>query len=644
MALLSLSDRPKMVPGELPVDEQAVAAGLGMGAHDRVEGGQQLVAPCAVPLVAATLGDVGGEPGVVVNGDQLVAHGAHRCGEPVVGVLQAGPHGVAADVGRLEHVEDGAHRRRLQEGDVGVPPAGPVHLAVDGEHLAALLDGGQHGVGLGHDAELAGECGLLVGGEGLVAEEDDVVGVQRVADARPLPRAPAGARCPRPEISAPMVGGEGVDAEGGGEGHGPIVPEPASVASTRPRDPPVSGSTRPAYIGPPTTTLHRQKGPSMSEDTGGLVLTPPARNYSPWYQWMTRLAATTHEDPLPERDPAGHAGLGGAAPGPPGRAPRARARGGPARPRDARVGGSATAIAGTRSSSTPRTPCRSPPTSWSLMPGWTSRPGPAVLACHGHGPGKTQVVGLEHTDMPNADYALQLVRRGYVVLAPDLRCFGERLDWNPEDHYACDTNLVHAAMAGWNPLAQNIWDLRRSLDVLEQHPLVDPERLGMVGISYGGTVTLFTAAVDSRVAASVVSGYFSSWAESHRMPWNMCGSQILFGMLGRLEHEDLGALGGATAAARGVRHRGRPLPVCGRQPSRCAVPGSSTSSWARATGWCTTSSRAGTSGTARKLCPSSTAGSASSQPETRDRADSLGGRRHFPAGGHGPGRMYIPTR
>ena len=151
-------------------------------------------------------------------------------------------------------------------------------------------------------------------------------------------------------------------------------------------------------------------------------------------------------------------------------------------------------------------------------------------------------VGLEHTDMPNADYALQLARRGYVVLAPDLRCFGERLDWNPEDHYACDTNLVHAAMAGWNPLAQNIWDLRRCLDVLEQHPLVDPARLGMVGISYGGTVTLFTAAVDSRVAASVVSGYFSSWAESHKMPWNMCGSQIMFGMLGRLEHEDLGAL------------------------------------------------------------------------------------------------------
>ena len=55
-------------------------------------------------------------------------------------------------------------------------------------------------------------------------------------------------------------------------------------------------------------------------------------------------------------------------------------------------------------------------------------------------------------------------------------------------------------------------------------------------------MTLFLAAWDPRVAASVVSGYFSSWAESHRVPWNMCGSQVLPGMLGRLEHVDLAAI------------------------------------------------------------------------------------------------------
>ena len=47
---------------------------------------------------------------------------------------------------------------------------------------------------------------------------------------------------------------------------------------------------------------------------------------------------------------------------------------------------------------------------------------------------------------------------------------------------------------------------------------------------------------DDRVAAAVVSGYFSSWAESHKVPWNMCGSQVLSGMLGRMEHADVGAL------------------------------------------------------------------------------------------------------
>lgn len=177
-----------------------------------------------------------------------------------------------------------------------------------------------------------------------------------------------------------------------------------------------------------------------------------------------------------------------------------------------------------------------------LVPRGRVRPGPAILAVHGHGPGKSQAVGLEETETPGGDYAHQLALRGYVVLAPDLRCFGERADWNPPDHYACDTNLVHAVMAGVSPLTQNLWDLARCLDVLEEHALVAPDRIGVAGLSYGATMSLFLAAWDARVAVAAVSGYFSSWQASHKMPWNMCGSQVLPGMLGRIEHLDLGAL------------------------------------------------------------------------------------------------------
>ncbi|MDQ1466770.1 MAG: hypothetical protein QOH10_1185 [Actinomycetota bacterium] len=185
-----------------------------------------------------------------------------------------------------------------------------------------------------------------------------------------------------------------------------------------------------------------------------------------------------------------------------------------------------------------------------LVPHARTEPGPAVLAIHGHGAGKSMVCGLDEgrdelrdeITEQHGDYAHQLACRGFVVLAPDLRGFGERADWNPPDRYQCDWNLVSATLAGANPLTQNLWDMQRSLDVLAQHPLVDPQRIGAAGLSYGGTATLFLAALDERVKAAVVSGYFSSWAAAHRVPWNMCGSQIASGLLGRLEHVDLGAL------------------------------------------------------------------------------------------------------
>jgi len=178
-----------------------------------------------------------------------------------------------------------------------------------------------------------------------------------------------------------------------------------------------------------------------------------------------------------------------------------------------------------------------------LVPKDRSEPGPAILAIHGHGPGKARICGvLEEEHDEGAPYADQLASEGYVVLAPDLRGFGERSDWMPDDKYHCDWDLVCAAMAGVVPHQRNLWDLQRSLDVLAAHPLVDPGRIGAAGLSYGATCTLFLAALDERVRAAAVSCYLSSWRAAHRVPWNMCGSQILPGQIGTLEHLDVASL------------------------------------------------------------------------------------------------------
>ena len=170
-----------------------------------------------------------------------------------------------------------------------------------------------------------------------------------------------------------------------------------------------------------------------------------------------------------------------------------------------------------------------------------SAPGPAVLAIHGHGPGKARVCGVEQGG-DGDDYAHVLASLGYVVLAPDLRGFGERSEWMPEGIYHCDWDLVCATMAGVVPLERNLWDLSRALDLLCAHALVDPTRVAAVGLSYGATCTLLLTALDARVRVAIVSGYLSSWRAAHTVPWNMCGSQVMPGQLGAIEHLDIAAL------------------------------------------------------------------------------------------------------
>ena len=271
-----------------------------------------------------------------------------------------------------------------------------------------------------------------------------------------------------------------------------------------------------------------------------------SRNLSPWAQWQLKLVATEVRDPIPPGDTSGDLVAW---------RDRCRVRldallaPWPERvPLDLEVLESVDCGPYRRDRVVFDTEATMSVPAYLLVPNDRVEPGPAVLAQHGHGPGKSEVCGLDDAESRaaiiehNGDYAHQLARRGYVVLAPDLRCFGERADWSPPEKYLCDLNLVHAYADGISPLTQNLWDLARAIDVLSAHPLVDPTRVGMVGLSYGATCTLFLAAIDERIRACVVSGYFSSWKAAHRVPWNLCGSQVLPGMLGELEHVDLAAL------------------------------------------------------------------------------------------------------
>ena len=162
---------------------------------------------------------------------------------------------------------------------------------------------------------------------------------------------------------------------------------------------------------------------------------------------------------------------------------------------------------------------------------------PGVVCCHGHGNACEQLVGLDRQGRPiltsHREIARRLARHGYVTIAPDWRVFGERAE--PPERLPlwaniCDAAHLAAEHFGFNLLTLDIWDAMKTVDYLVSRPEVDPSRLGCVGKSFGGTMSLHLAANDRRIRGACVSGYFAGTGDSLR-DLNTCGSQTLPGLL-----------------------------------------------------------------------------------------------------------------
>ena len=62
-------------------------------------------------------------------------------------------------------------------------------------------------------------------------------------------------------------------------------------------------------------------------------------------------------------------------------------------------------------------------------------------------------------------------------------------------------------LLGRNAATFEVWDMMRALDYMESRPEIDGKRLGVAGISGGGTQTSYTMALDERVAVAAPSCY-----------------------------------------------------------------------------------------------------------------------------------------
>jgi len=136
-----------------------------------------------------------------------------------------------------------------------------------------------------------------------------------------------------------------------------------------------------------------------------------------------------------------------------------------------------------------------------LIPKNTPRPFPAIVVLHQTVPqGKDEVVGI--SGRKEMAIGLQLVQRGYLVLAPDGIAAGERVVSGLEPY---DTADIYCRYPHWNALGLMVWESMRAVDFLCGRSECDAERIGAIGHSHGGYGSIFLGAYDSRVKCVVSS-------------------------------------------------------------------------------------------------------------------------------------------
>lgn len=141
-----------------------------------------------------------------------------------------------------------------------------------------------------------------------------------------------------------------------------------------------------------------------------------------------------------------------------------------------------------------------------LVPKNIEEKAPAIVAIHQHAGqwdlGKSEVVGLNGSDMYH--YGIDLVHKGYVVIAPDLLCFESRIPDNfniDRESRRLYERFIFCKYINHGSCLQTkyLHDLSVAIDVLCSLDYVDNDMLGVIGHSLGGQEATWLMWYDKRL-------------------------------------------------------------------------------------------------------------------------------------------------
>jgi dienelactone hydrolase len=182
---------------------------------------------------------------------------------------------------------------------------------------------------------------------------------------------------------------------------------------------------------------------------------------------------------------------------------------------------------------------------------------PIVLCLHGHGTeGHDSVAGRDEIPAVaaqikqyNYDYARAFARLGYLAVVPCFTPFGRRVDASLRAARSdpCAMVFVRLAVLGRTLVAENLRDARWAISYAQGRPEARSDRVGCAGLSYGGRMTMMTAAFDARVQVAAISGA-QNFYEERLTQDAFCGAQAIPGLMQYGDIPEIGSLIAPRAA------------------------------------------------------------------------------------------------
>lgn len=164
-----------------------------------------------------------------------------------------------------------------------------------------------------------------------------------------------------------------------------------------------------------------------------------------------------------------------------------------------------------------------------------TQPGPLPAVIFQHGGQGTPEVCAGFIDSGNYNDAVRrILRQGVHVFAPQLLLWRQgEFGQVPYDRQVIDRQLKQL---GSSIAALELFCLQKAVDFVEASSAVQPDGIGMAGLSYGGFYALFAAALDTRLKATLSSCFFNDRVRYGWPDW------VWFNAANTFQDSEIGAL------------------------------------------------------------------------------------------------------